>query len=537
MAESTPNTPLTVGAKFGDYEVVRLLGAGGFGSVYEARKDSVNKRVALKIILGEHGQNPELVARFMREATIVAQLNHPHIVNVTDRGEVGERCYLEMELLEGVTLLEHFKGRRALATSELVDLFLPVLSALKCAHGAGIVHRDLKPANIFLAAGVGGRVVPKVLDFGIAKAPTAAGENTLTVTGAYLGTPRYMSPEQLDDSKNVGPWSDLWAVGTMLYLGATGEHPFDRESPSATVIAIARGEFRRPSELNPDLPADFEAVVSRLLQREVRDRYQHAEEVGRDLLPLASEYAQMTWRAEFCGAQATPAPSAVLHAPSVAAPSGSAARPPQTAGARASRGRWPALLAAAGVLALLTAAIALKRNIDVRSSVTPSRSASGASPAAGQARTVPLALRPAVEPVENPRSQVTATPAPAAPPPRTVRVRVTLEGFPAHASVEFRYADASAARPPIEPCAEASDCERLVVAGAPLVVSARARGTSRVVSIVAERDGEVVRIAAIRRSRPVPSPPSDPSPQRRRTAHCGEVDPSTGLMTPCWNYD
>ena len=187
--------PLPAGTRLGKYQIVRLLGAGGMGSVYEATHSEIGKRVAIKTLSPAVAAIPGARQRFLREAQLTSRLDHPHIVDLSDMGTEGRIAYLVMELLAGEDLAHRLERTGRMAPREIVDLMLPVCSALIAAHDAGIVHRDLKPQNIFLASSVQG-IVPKVLDFGISKSSDTDAISSLTSTGSVIGTPHYLAPEQ-----------------------------------------------------------------------------------------------------------------------------------------------------------------------------------------------------------------------------------------------------------------------------------------------------------------------------------------------------
>ncbi len=185
---------LQPGTMFGPYEVVRRIGEGAFGSVYEALRQPLKKRTALKVLHAEFIRHEEVLERFLREAEIVAQVEHPHIAGVFDVGVVEEQPFIAMEFLEGEDLAALLKREGTLAVEPAVDLMLAVMSAVVTVHGKGIVHRDLKPDNIFLARQSTGAMVPKLLDFGIAKVSDA--KKSLTLTNAVVGTPYYSPPSR-----------------------------------------------------------------------------------------------------------------------------------------------------------------------------------------------------------------------------------------------------------------------------------------------------------------------------------------------------
>src|SRR3569623_1391309 len=193
---------LPVGTRLGKYEIVRLLGAGGMGAVYEASHTEIGKRVAVKVLGHTIAAVPGARVRFLREAQLTSKVRHPNIVDVTDMGSQGGLAFLVMEFLEGQDRAQRLAAAKKMGQAELVDIMLPVCSAVAAAHAAGIVHRDLKPQNIFLAQGPHG-MQPKVLDFGISKGTDTVSAGTLTGTGAMIGTPFYLAPQQNMDDKST----------------------------------------------------------------------------------------------------------------------------------------------------------------------------------------------------------------------------------------------------------------------------------------------------------------------------------------------
>lgn len=262
----------------GRFVVERFLGRGGMGVVYAARNLRTDKSVALKCMALREGALPErraqVASRFRREARVVASIRHPNVVEVYDAGESDGAPYLVMELLEGESLRARLE-RGALAWPEARTVFLAVLAGVAAAHRAGVVHRDLKPDNIFLARAHGSsEVIPKVLDFGIAAvrdADTQEG-SLLTRTGAVLGTPSYMAPEQLTAGK-IDARTDVYALGVVLYELLSGQLPF--KAPSAGALAVLQAtESPVPlSRHRPELRGRIEALVMRALARQPAQRY------------------------------------------------------------------------------------------------------------------------------------------------------------------------------------------------------------------------------------------------------------------------
>ncbi len=295
---------LKPGTEFGPYSIVRQVGRGAFGVVYEATRNPVKRRVALKVLHEHVLKSPEAVTRFQREATAAAQIEHPHVIDVFDGGVHDGVAFLAMEFLEGESLSQRLKREKKIPLAELVDLMLPVVSALHAVHTTGVVHRDIKPGNIFLTRHVTGMLHPKLLDFGIAK---VSGEDLeLTQTHSWLGTPYYMSPEQIRQAKEIDARTDQWSLGVILYEASTGHKPYSNEVLLDLLKSITSDTPEAPSARELKLPKDFDAVVMRLLEHDADRRYASMLEVGEALWPFASPRAQAMWAERF-GAGRTPA--------------------------------------------------------------------------------------------------------------------------------------------------------------------------------------------------------------------------------------
>jgi hypothetical protein len=255
---------------FGRYEILRELGRGAMGAVYLGRDPKINRKVAVKTMDYSEVAPEELgdvKERFFREAQAAGQLTHPNIVAIYDAGEEHDVAYIAMELLIGETLNRHCRASDLLPLADILRIISEVTIALDYAHSRGVVHRDIKPGNIMLLED--GRV--KVTDFGIAQVVDA----TQTRTGVILGTPSYMSPEQLA-GKEVDGRSDLFSLGIVFYELLTGTKPFQGENISATLYAITHTTHPPVSELVPDIPACCEAIVDKLLAKGVSRRFRSA---------------------------------------------------------------------------------------------------------------------------------------------------------------------------------------------------------------------------------------------------------------------
>ena len=254
------------------YELRTFLGSGGMADVYLAGDEVLGREVALKLLKYRYAEDEEFVERFRREAKSAAGLNSPFIVPIFDRGETDDGAYyITMEYLPGGTLKERITATGALRPQVAAELALQVAKALKTAHVRGVVHRDIKPRNILLAD----PDHAKVADFGIARAVEAT---TISHTGDILGSAKYMSPEQAA-GEQVGPASDLYSFGVVLYEMLTGRVPFEVETPADVPIRHAVAPLRRPKEVNPEVPEELDAITMRLLATRPEDRYGSADEL------------------------------------------------------------------------------------------------------------------------------------------------------------------------------------------------------------------------------------------------------------------
>jgi hypothetical protein len=310
---STPGV-LPAGMRLGKYEIVRQLGAGGMGAVYEGVHGEIGKRVAIKVLSPAVAAIPGVRARFLREAQLTSKVRHPHAVDVTDMGTEGDQTYLVMELLDGEDLGARLERTGRLDAVEMVDLVLPVCSAVAAAHKVGIIHRDLKPQNIFLAKGVHG-VVPKVLDFGISKGQDGSPQ-PLTGTDALLGTPFYLAPEQVSDNRAAGPASDQYALGVVMYECLTGVRPFQAESLFPVLQAIVAGTPVPPRAHRGDLDPQLEAVVVRAMHVDPARRFPSVIALAKALVPFAGDRARLLWRDAFGAAVAETVDDRALRAAS-----------------------------------------------------------------------------------------------------------------------------------------------------------------------------------------------------------------------------
>jgi serine/threonine protein kinase len=319
---------LSSGHVFGRYRIVRLIGEGGMGAVYEALHPTLKKRVAIKTLLPAHARKDEARARFLREAEAASSINHPNVVNVSDVGMEGDLPYMVMELLEGQTLGDLLTERGALPPEQAVALLLPAMAAVAAGHERGAIHRDLKPHNIFLARGRRGEIVPKVLDFGVSKVTTD--DVLLTGTMTVLGTAAYMSPEQARGAKGVDFLSDQYSLGLILFEMLTGARAHPGDSALEVLHNVALGLITPARELKPELDPDLDAVLTRMLATASAGRYPSLHDAGRALLPFADETARVAMAGEFVAPGAATAAASTRAAAQgsahEAAPAGTGAR-------------------------------------------------------------------------------------------------------------------------------------------------------------------------------------------------------------------
>jgi serine/threonine-protein kinase len=391
------------------YQIVRRIGEGGMGAVYEAKHTVIGKRVAVKVLLEKFLAKSDFVARLLQEARLASSIGHEHIVDVTDFGTTSDgRSFVVMEFLDGESLAELAMREAPLPIDRSLGIARQVASALGAAHAKGIFHRDVKPENIYLVKR-GDADFVKVVDFGISKAVKPGGDEggegyRLTHTGLLLGTPLYMSPEQARGEEDLDHRVDIWALGVLLYECLTGEVPFRANNYLGIISQVLTHEPTPPSKLRPELGiADaVETVVMRAMEKDRSRRYQTMGELEHDLERLlAGDQNVGLW-------------------PRAGAPARAAA--PK---------RWPLLLMGALTL-LLAAASAMV--------LGPSKT----SPAA------PASAPPPAVPTPTPPGQVAPPVRVAAPPAAAVAPPVAQRPAPAHKKTHPR-GEPGAAKPATPP--------------------------------------------------------------------------------------
>ncbi|MBX3223266.1 MAG: serine/threonine protein kinase, partial [Labilithrix sp.] len=325
------------------YDVERVIGRGGMGTVFEARHLRLGHRVAIKVLGEDLRRHPELVARFEREARAAGALSSPHAVKVFDIDQTDDGTpFMVMELLTGRDLehLVQHDGAQPIGAS--ARWIIEACDAIAEAHRLGIVHRDIKPSNLFLSRDTGSI---KVLDFGIAKR-VAAKEASITLGVEPLGTPQYMSPEQVRCAKDVDARSDIWSLGVTLYEIVCARPPFDHDVPQACIAAIVADPIPDPRAFRPDLPGELAAILMRALAKDPAERFQSVDELVLALAPFAeASPTDRSWRVidsarrAVAATRTTVARHVVLEAARRESPDGPALRSEETVPPAVSRAR------------------------------------------------------------------------------------------------------------------------------------------------------------------------------------------------------
>jgi eukaryotic-like serine/threonine-protein kinase len=355
---SPPQGPDELG-RLGSYRVLKVLGAGGMGVVFQAEDIHLQRSVALKVMLPALTDKPGAKERFLREARTTAAIEHDHIVPIYQVGEERGVPFLAMPLLKGMSLEDWLRRREQepkaappLKVAVILKLGREIARGLAAAHGRGLIHRDIKPANLWLDSSAGGRV--KILDFGLARA--TSGEQNLTQSGMILGTPAYMAPEQARGEKTDAR-ADLFSLGVVLYRLCAGHLPFRGTDMVSTLMALALHDPTPPRQLNPELPAALSELVMKLLVKDPAQRVQTAQEVVKTIQGLEKELAAQNQTeaipAPAAAAKSEPSPRALKARETGAADHTQPIPQPRAKGGRSRRPLIVAAAAALGVLALM----------------------------------------------------------------------------------------------------------------------------------------------------------------------------------------
>jgi predicted Ser/Thr protein kinase len=276
--ESSNDRHDIIGERIGDYEIRRLLGRGGMGAVYLAHDHALDRRVALKILPRRLSADPEIVARFQREAMAMAKLRHPNLMHIYSVGEHKGHPFFAMEYIKGSTLSSVVRKAGSLPPEEAAHILAEIISALVKVHGQGLIHRDIKPGNIMIDED--GRAV--LMDFGLARAESDVG---LTADHTVLGTPNYMSPEQAKGA-HIDARTDLYSLGVVLYEMLAGRPPFQGKTSFEVLRQQIETPVPPPSRSNPTVPAVLDRIVARATEKEPANRYQTVQEMAADLVTV-----------------------------------------------------------------------------------------------------------------------------------------------------------------------------------------------------------------------------------------------------------
>ena len=435
------------GTECGAWLLLREIGRGGMAVVFEAEHKDLGKRVAIKLLQPAAAGNPIFRARFQREGRAAVRVEHPHVAQVFDVGQIADTPFLVLELVDGPTLAEVIRREAPMSPGRVLELAMPVASALAKAHSLGVIHRDLKPANILVARDHHGKPSPKVLDFGLSKI-LDPNEEQLTRDQGTMGSLPYMAPEQLRSAADADPRSDQWALSVVLYECLVGQRPFRGDSPPAIMRAILEADPAPPSSVREDLPKALDAVLLRALHHDPDARFPSMQAFGASLLRFANASTYGLWAREFeepANVDVTADDSTVT--PIAAAPLATPRPEPR----RTSRS-WVPLALLLGLGALVTWGLARRTSEVQPASPSASPSASAPPPGASSAPIVVAtssapppatvvsasaapspapsstssAPRPTfARPVASPAPSLAPSPVPSAPPPKPVPVAPT----------------------------------------------------------------------------------------------------------------
>ena len=283
----TREDPLVGVVLGGTYRLVRAIGKGGMGKLYEAEHTRLRRRFAVKVLHESHAEKVEAVRRFEREAEALARISSDHVLDVVDVLRTpDDRTAIVTGLLEGEDLQRRLERARVLPPTEAIEIARQICRGLSAAHAVSVIHRDLKPSNLFLAATTDGSLAVKILDFGVAK---LADTTDVTRTGVVLGTPAYMAPEQARGSNKADARSDVYAVGAVLYRCLTGRMPYDAKDVTATLSQLLHESPPRPRSIRLDIPLALETVIQRAMSRDPSERPRSALELESMLGEIAGQ--------------------------------------------------------------------------------------------------------------------------------------------------------------------------------------------------------------------------------------------------------
>ncbi|HEU5073068.1 MAG TPA: serine/threonine-protein kinase [Polyangiaceae bacterium] len=403
------------------YRIVKLIGEGGMGSVHEGENVRIRRRVAIKVLHAHAANNADALTRFEREAQAAGHIGSDHIMEVLDVGVLadGDR-YMVMEFLDGEPLSSRIRSAGSLTPQHLVPLLRQALSGLDAAHKAGIIHRDLKPDNIFIVREKAGKTdFVKLIDFGISKFNVLGGDMAMTSTGAVMGTPYYMSPEQAKGSRSVDARSDIYSMGVIAFEALTGQVPFDGSTFNELMFKIVLAEPPQLKLLRPDLDPAFVAIVEKMMARDANARYQTCKEVVAALDGWANQGQPVPIAA------ATVVSPTAKAAPAAVAPAGAA---PATVGTSSTwatsqvdslpkKSLAPVFVVGGATLLLLGGvALAVAKLTGSDDESVAAGAASSNAPSASAARGTPAAAPPTVTADQPVSAQEPAPPAASAPP-------------------------------------------------------------------------------------------------------------------------
>jgi hypothetical protein len=418
----------------GKYRIDKILGVGGMGVVVAAHHLHLDDRVAIKFLLHEMLGNGEAVARFAREARAAVKIKSEHVARVSDVGSLENGApYMVMEYLEGWDLAGWLKQRGALPVEQAVELVLQACEAIAEAHTLGIIHRDLKPANLFVIRRPDGPLSVKVLDFGISKMSgigSSIPDVSITKTSAMMGSPIYMSPEQMQSAKDVDSRTDIWALGIILYELISGESPFMAESVPELVAKILSMPPPLLRSKRPDAPDGLEAVILKCLDKDRGRRFESVAELAHALMPFAPRRSRLSLDRISGVMRAAGLSGGTTALPPSSDPTELAARGTQAAWGRtnAPRGRtMMTVVAGTVVLSLVAGALFLLRKPAATLSTDPSAIVAAPPTAASPSQIVAPATR---APLPLPEPKVT-TSGPAALPTTQVAQALSASPIPA----------------------------------------------------------------------------------------------------------